>query len=151
MAGSSRTGTRTSRNVRPTDRPACSASSQVIFRKIRHKNKIGTYPPPQNPKYPPPKTRNSMDMGFSCRKNAFFQAPIKLTHPFPAPDCGLKFYGHEDFSDIYFLVAFPHYGFFVSFLSDCSVLSLRQMCCKYCERWKHQEKARNPHELVRKG
>ena len=27
-----------------------------------------------------------MDMGFSCRKNAFFQASIKLTHPFPAPE-----------------------------------------------------------------
>ena len=52
-----------------------------------HKNKIGTPPPPKDPKYPPPKTRNFMEkMGFSCRKNAFFQASIKLTHPFPAPE-----------------------------------------------------------------
>ena len=27
-----------------------------------------------------------MDMSFSCRKNAFFQAPIKLAQPFPAPE-----------------------------------------------------------------
>ena len=27
-----------------------------------------------------------MDMVFSCRKNAFFQAPIKLAQPFPAPE-----------------------------------------------------------------
>ena len=27
-----------------------------------------------------------MDMGFSCRKNAFFQAPIKLAPPFPAAE-----------------------------------------------------------------
>ena len=27
-----------------------------------------------------------MDVGFSCRKNAFFQAPIKLAQPFPAPE-----------------------------------------------------------------
>ena len=50
-----------------------------------HKNKIGAPPPPQKkkPKYPPPpKTRHFMGMGFSCRKNAFFQAPIKLAQPF---------------------------------------------------------------------
>ena len=55
-----------------------------------YKNKIGTPPPPQTPKYPPPKTRNFMDMGFSCRKNAFFQPSIKLTHPFPAPELRTK-------------------------------------------------------------
>ena len=27
-----------------------------------------------------------MGMGLSCRKNAFFQAPIKLAQPFPAPE-----------------------------------------------------------------
>ena len=27
-----------------------------------------------------------MDMGFSCRKSAFFQASIKLAQPFPAPE-----------------------------------------------------------------
>ena len=31
-----------------------------------------------------------MDMGFSCRKNAFFQASIKLAHPFPAPELRTK-------------------------------------------------------------
>ena len=41
-----------------------------------HKNKIGTSPP--NPKYPPPKTRNFMDMVFSCRTDAFFQASHKI-------------------------------------------------------------------------
>ena len=43
-------------------------------------------PPPKKKKQntPPPKTRNLMDMAFSCRKNAFFQAPIKLAQPFPA-------------------------------------------------------------------
>ena len=59
------------------------------FRNPRaHKNKIGTAPPPphKKPKIPPPKKRNFMDMGFSCRKNAFFQAPIKLAQPFPAPE-----------------------------------------------------------------
>ena len=29
-------------------------------------------------------------MGFSCRKNAFFQAPIKLAQPFPAPELRTK-------------------------------------------------------------
>ena len=55
-----------------------------------HKNKIGT-PPPPKPKIPPPsKTRNFMDMGFSCRTDAFFQASIKLAHPFPAPELRKK-------------------------------------------------------------
>ena len=27
-----------------------------------------------------------MDMVFSCRENAFLQAPIKLAQPFPAPE-----------------------------------------------------------------
>ena len=31
-----------------------------------------------------------MGMGFSCRKNAFFQAPIKLAQPFPAPELRAK-------------------------------------------------------------
>ena len=29
-------------------------------------------------------------MGFSCRKNTFFQAPIKLAQPFPAPELRAK-------------------------------------------------------------
>ena len=31
-----------------------------------------------------------MDMSFSCRKNAFFHAPIKLAQPFPAPELRTK-------------------------------------------------------------
>ena len=31
-----------------------------------------------------------MDMGFSCRKNAFFQASIKLAHPFPVRTKNLR-------------------------------------------------------------
>ena len=49
------------------------------------KIKSALLPPPQNPKSPP-KARNFMGMGFSCRKNAFFQAPIKLAQLFPAPE-----------------------------------------------------------------
>ena len=58
------------------------------IRKIRGPIKIkSALPPPfQTQNTPPPKTRNFMDMGFSCRKNAFFQASIKLTHPFLAPE-----------------------------------------------------------------
>ena len=41
-----------------------------------------------------------MDMGFSCRKNAFLLAPIKLTHHFRPQNCGHEFYGHEDFSEL---------------------------------------------------
>ena len=62
----------------------------VNFRKIRAIKMKSALPPPKNPKYPLPKTRNFMDMGFSCRKNAFFQASIKLTHPFPAPELRTK-------------------------------------------------------------
>ena len=51
-----------------------------------HKNKIGTSPPPPNPKYSPPKTRNFMDIGFPAERTHFFQAPIKLAQPFPAPE-----------------------------------------------------------------
>ena len=49
-----------------------------------HKNKIGTSPP--QPKIPPPKTKNFMDMVFSCRKDSFFRASIKMAQPFPAPE-----------------------------------------------------------------
>ena len=53
-----------------------------------HKNKIGPPPPPPpNPKYPPPLKRVILwTRVFPCRKSAFFQASIKLTHPFPAPE-----------------------------------------------------------------
>ena len=60
-----------------------------------HKNKIGTSPP---------KTQNTpflkrgilWTFGFSCRKSAFFQASIKLTRPFPAPELRR----HEAFSEL---------------------------------------------------
>ena len=44
-----------------------------------HKNKIGTSPPPPpSQNTPPPKTRNFMDMGFSCRENTFFPGVHKI-------------------------------------------------------------------------
>ena len=60
-----------------------------MIRKIPAPIKIkSALPPPQKKTQntPPKKTRNFMDMRFSCRENAFFQASIKLTHPFPAPE-----------------------------------------------------------------
>ena len=61
-----------------------------------HKNKIGTSHPPK-PQIPPPKTRNFMDIVFSCRKNAFFQAPIKLAQPFPAPELRTRIFRTRGF------------------------------------------------------
>ena len=56
-----------------------------------HKNKIGTSPPPQNPKYPPPPQNEEFyGHGFSCRTDAFFQTSIKLAQPFPAPELRTK-------------------------------------------------------------
>ena len=58
-----------------------------------HKNKIGTCPPPppkKKPKYPPLKRGICGHGGFSCRKNAIFQRPIKLAQPFPAPELRAK-------------------------------------------------------------
>ena len=56
----------------------CSILGPYNFQKNprAHKKKIGT-PLPPKPKIPPPppKTRNFMDMGFSCRKNAFSRRP----------------------------------------------------------------------------
>ena len=44
-----------------------------------HKNKIGTSPPPPNPKYPPPpKTRNFMDMAFPAERTQFFPGVHKI-------------------------------------------------------------------------
>ena len=54
-----------------------------------HKNKIGT-PPPPKPKIPPPKKEEFYGHGFSCRKSAFCQASIKLTHPFSGPELRTK-------------------------------------------------------------
>ena len=66
----------------------------LSLRKIRAPIKIKSAlppPPPQTRNTPPPKTRNFVDMTFSCRTDAFFQASIKLTHPFPAPELRTKF------------------------------------------------------------
>ena len=68
-----------------------------------HENKISTPPPPppQNPKSPPPKRRNFTDMGFSCRKNAFFPGVPKIGAAISGPRIAdRKFYGHEDFEGI---------------------------------------------------
>ena len=43
-----------------------------------HKNKIGTSPPPPNPNYPPPKTRNFMDTGFFLQKERIFPGVHKI-------------------------------------------------------------------------
>ena len=76
-----------------------------------HKNKIGTPPPKKTQNTPPLKGGILWTWGFACRKNAFFQAPVKLAHPFPAPatlSCGQKFYGHEDFLIFHFQAELPH-------------------------------------------
>ena len=79
----------------------------VDFRKIRAPIKIKSAlpPPPKTQNTPPSKTRNFMDMGFSCRKNAFFQASIKLTHPFPAPELRTKILRTRGFFWWLFLLA----------------------------------------------
>ena len=56
-----------------------------------HKNKIST-PPPKKPKIPPLKRGILWTWVFSCRKSTFFQASIKLTHPFPAPELRTKIF-----------------------------------------------------------
>ena len=74
--------------ARTSTKKSRSEKLRADFRKIRAPIKIKSAPPPPpKPKIPPPpKTRNFMDMGFSCRKNAFFQASIKLAQPFSAPE-----------------------------------------------------------------
>ena len=59
--------------------------------------KIKSALPPQpkkKPKIPPPPPPQNAEFdgknGFSCRKNAFFQASIKLAQPFPAPELRTK-------------------------------------------------------------
>ena len=66
-------------------RPRCKT---LLLRKILAPIKIKSAlpPPPPNPKYPPPKTRNFVDMAFSCRRTHVFQAPIKLAQPFLTPE-----------------------------------------------------------------
>ena len=57
-----------------------------------HKNEIGTPPPPKNPKYPPPLKRGILrTWRFSAaERKQKYQASIKLTHPFPAPESRTK-------------------------------------------------------------
>ena len=45
-----------------------------------------------------------MDVGFSCRKSAFFPGAHKnwCSH-FRPQNCGQEFYGHEDFSDFFLM------------------------------------------------
>ena len=63
----------------------------IFFRGRNSHQEIKSALPPQKPKIPPPKTRNFMGMGFSCRKNAFFQAPIKKWRShFQPQNCGQK-------------------------------------------------------------
>ena len=52
-----------------------------------HKSKIALPPPPPKPQNTPP----PWTWRFSCRKNAFFQASIKLAQPFPDPELRTKF------------------------------------------------------------
>ena len=52
-----------------------------------HKNTIGTFPHPKPKILRPLKTRNFMGMGgFPAERTQFFQAPIRLAQPFPAPE-----------------------------------------------------------------
>ena len=68
------------------------------FRKKKTIKIKSALPPPPNPKYhPPPKTRNFMDMGFPAERTQFFQAPIKLAQPFPAPEMRTKIWWTRGF------------------------------------------------------
>ena len=97
-----------------------------------HKNKIGTSPPPPpNPKYPPPpKTRNFMDMVFPAEWTHFFQASIKLAHPFPAPELRtIIFFGGNkrdklkgtNARDSQFFVDFRRFLQIFAFPGNCSI------------------------------
>ena len=48
-----------------------------------------------------------MDMPFSGRKSAFFQAPIKLAHPFPAPELRA-----ENFTDTRIFLTFGRSSYY---------------------------------------
>ena len=87
----------------PPSLPLFCAGTLVQKNPRAHKNKIGTPPPPQNP--PPPLKEEFYGHGFSCRKNAFFQAPIKLAQPFPAPELRTK-----NFTDTRIFVISGHYS-----------------------------------------
>ena len=67
-----------------------------------HKNKIGTSTPPSKKTQKPPLKGGILwAWGFSpAERTPKCQAPIKLAQPFPAQNCGQKFYGHRAFSDM---------------------------------------------------
>ena len=69
---------------------ACSPIRKILA-PIKIKSAL-TPPPPKTQNYSniPPKTRNFMDLVFSCRTDAFFQAFVKLAQPFPAPEIADK-------------------------------------------------------------
>ena len=60
--------------------PLCGLSGLVLVQKNprAHENKIGTPPPPPNPKYPPLRRGILWTWRFSCRKNAFFPGVHKI-------------------------------------------------------------------------
>ena len=63
-------------------------SNSLFFRKIRAPIKIkSALPPPPKPKIPPPPKRGILWTWVSpAERTQFFQASIKLAHPFPAPE-----------------------------------------------------------------
>ena len=80
---------------------------KTLLRKIPAPIKIkSALPPPcpktQNPKYPPPKTRNSMGMEvYSCRKNTKIPGAQKIGTTISGPRiAGKEMYGHEAFSEL---------------------------------------------------
>ena len=56
------------------------------------------HPPPKKPKYPL-KRGILWAWTSSCRKNAIFEAPVRLAPPFLAPIAGGNFYRHENFAE----------------------------------------------------
>ena len=59
----------------------------LIFRTLI-KIKSVLPPPPENPQIPPPPQNEEFygHEGFPAERMQFFQAPIKLARPFPAPE-----------------------------------------------------------------
>ena len=66
-----------------------------------HKIKLALLPPPsKKPRTPPLKGGILWAWRFSpAERTQKCQAPIKLAQPFPAQNCGQKFYGHHAFSE----------------------------------------------------